>query len=44
MKWRKTLKAKEIIKLLMRAIPYGGGKLATESYDKAEQFLSEVEK
>lgn len=37
-------KAKEIIKQLMRAIPYGSGKLATESYDKAEQFLSEVEK
>lgn len=31
--------AKETIKQLMKAIPYGSGKLATESYDKAEQFL-----
>ena len=38
------VKAKEIIKLLMRAIPYGSGKLVTESYDKAEQFLEEVDK
>ena len=34
-------KAKEIIKQLMKATPYGSGKLATESYDKAEQFLKE---
>ena len=35
--------AKEIIKQLMKSIPYGSGKLATEAYDKAEQFLKESE-
>lgn len=34
--------AKEIIKQLMKAIPYGSGKLATEAYDKAEHFLKET--
>lgn len=39
----KLTKAKEIIKQLMKAIPYGSGKLATEAYDKAEQFLKGTE-
>lgn len=37
------IEAKEIIKQLMRAIPYGSGKLVTKSYDRAEQFLQENE-
>lgn len=36
-------KAKEIIKELMKSTPYGVTKLSKDAYDKAEQFLSEVE-
>lgn len=38
---KKLTNAEEIIKALMKSVPYGAGKMATEAYDKAEQFLKE---